>query len=191
MTENFDFLAFVQGRNYPTDSVTIYFDEASAYALQREENEAKIAELQERVRASAVTINLTGISEMLQERILDKAVEKFPRAFRTERNFITGMTEKIELTAADDNPNAKARDRWYTNLYYAAHITGIEKDGAVDSSPITLESLEDDEYLTAVSNKIDALRKSAPKGQIVKFYEAVKALTVQAEAYEKTITEDF
>jgi len=89
--KTFSVLDAAKGRSYPTDEVTVYTDVASLYLLNEldttvndaetgeEANavEPEIAELREKIKASAMTFHLRGFSPGVRESINDEARAKF------------------------------------------------------------------------------------------------------------------
>lgn len=89
--KTFSVLDAAKGRSYPTDEVTVYTDVASLYHLNEldaiandaetgdEANvvEPEIAELREKIKASAMTFYLRGFSPGVRESINDEARAKF------------------------------------------------------------------------------------------------------------------
>lgn len=87
----FDLAEVLQGRAYPTDTVTVYLDEQSAYLIQAqralistlsghelEEAEDTLAALVEEAKLSAYTFHLKGRSRIVIRDIAKKAWSEIP-----------------------------------------------------------------------------------------------------------------
>jgi hypothetical protein len=88
----FNLSEVVKGRGYPTKEVTIYLDAESAFQLSElndlmndyvdeevlAENEAKAAELADKVKMSALTFVMRGVSQKIVEDVIKKTNEKYP-----------------------------------------------------------------------------------------------------------------
>lgn len=189
--ESFSFAEVVQGRGYPKDTVTLYTDEQTAYDISKIDErlaeikaeqkkildvevtagyqdevaqlQAKRAEMYATLAKSGMVFHLQGISDELRDSLLESAREKVKVEYDRDKNFLTGQVEKREK----DSPE---RDRLYTNMLWAAHITQIvAPDGRVDTAP----------GLAAA----EAVRQM-PRAQVVKFAQAVQKLQVASGAFE-------
>lgn len=186
--EVFDFAEVVQGRGYPRDEVSVYLDEATAYKIQVLEEESskerdpervdelaeQIAELRAELDKSKYVFKIVGISTDTQEDLVDKARAEYPVEYENRRNPFTQMIERTEK--ADPEKDA-ARDRYFTNILWAAHIEQIvAPSGAVQTAP--------------GPETVESLRKM-PKSQITKLVQAFNKLEVASAAFEHATDEDF
>lgn len=107
--ETFDVLSFISGTAYPTETVTVYTDALSATELvnaykARIENDthgdsdtddkltAKIAELTEKVKASALTIELRGMPPGMVRDLYDLPEDAEEQAVREAENKLIANT---------------------------------------------------------------------------------------------------
>lgn len=112
----FDVIEAAKGRGYPTDSVTVGVDAASAYEIKRlleqganekdpeatNEIDAKIEVLKDKIRTSNLTFNMRGISPGMIESITEEGKTLF---------------EDIEF-----GPGGL----WCNEAYLAAHIISVD-----------------------------------------------------------------
>ena len=183
--ETFDFIAVLNGRDYPTDEVTIYLDEATAYAIgelsasklrlteeaDMDVADKQLADLKTKLLKSAYVFKLTGISLELRELLSESAKAKFKSEYETSRNFVTGQVEKFE------KPNPE-RNQFLGLSVFQAHVEQIvSPDGKVITAPEV--------------GIIDAFLKKAPESQVEKFIIAVNKLQVASQAFETATDEDF
>jgi hypothetical protein len=139
----FSLIERLQGRNMPTDTVTLYLDEGAAYErrLILEELdgpksrrstalladlEAKLAEVEARIRESAVVIHLRGISSERYDELLDLARESFPIKYEEFTSPLTGQKTRTEIESEE-------RDNLFTALYLSAVIEKAVAGGEEDA----------------------------------------------------------
>lgn len=105
----FDLAEVLQGRGYPSDTVTVYLDEESAYLIQAqrelisglkgaelEEAENALAALVERAKLSAYTFHLKGRSRVVIRDIAKKAWGEIPdKPTDPDRLIITDAREEL------------------------------------------------------------------------------------------------
>jgi hypothetical protein len=121
----FNIVNVLRDRGYPEVSVTVYIDEASAYAasvLKEKINSAKDGEdvsaiqgehdvLVEKLMESSVTFYLKGISESARDAILKQAKKKYPVEVTKDVNPMTGEWVRDEKESQD-------RDELFTDLLW-------------------------------------------------------------------------
>jgi hypothetical protein len=146
----FNLSEVIKGRGYPTKEATIYLDADTAFQLAElndlmseyvddeilAENEAKAEELAEKIKKSAVTFVMRGVSQKIVEDVVKKTNEKYPpQAGRRE---------------ATDDPDWV---KYYIAALVAHNIVrAIDADGNIDERIFTAEEmLEMRELLTADS----------------------------------------
>ena len=132
----FDLAAVLAGQDYPTDTVTVYFNSALGYAIDKvregrdlavglgktkeaKELDQELEGLIKSVKGSEYTVHLTGIPQHVRKSVLAKAQAAFP-------------DKKNAFGIAEDNFE---QDQEYTKLLWLAMITKIvDPSGA--TSPI-------------------------------------------------------
>lgn len=146
----FNLSEVVKGRGYPTKEATIYLDAETAFELAElnelmseyidedvlAENEAKAAELAEKVKKSAVTFIMRGVSQKIVEDVVKKTNEKYPpQAGRRE---------------ATDDPDWV---KYYIAALVARNIVrAIDADGNVDEHVFTTEEMLEMRELVAADS---------------------------------------
>lgn len=89
----FNLSEVIKGRGFPTKDVTIYLDAESAFQLAevdqemndfldadyRAELDAKAQELAAKIRKSALTFTMRGVSQKIVDKVMKEANEKHPR----------------------------------------------------------------------------------------------------------------
>lgn len=136
----FNLSEVIKGRGYPTKDATIYLDADSAFRLAelddelnnfmeddvREKLDAEAKELAEKVKASALTFTMRGVSQKIVEDIMKKTNEKYPN--RQDEN-----SEDNELWL-----------RFYISSLIASNLIRVTSaDGAVDEHVFTPEEIMD------------------------------------------------
>lgn len=158
--ETLDLIAVLDGRGYPKDTVTVYFNEDVAYAIHAANAElsrlaalqdhdaykaldAKLTSLVEEVSSQGYTFHLTGTPRKVRKDILKEVEAKFPKA--AERDFL----------GRPAHPDVEADE------YLSARIwqTHIEKIVAPDGAEIVAPDLETIQHLrdTAPDHALKAL----------------------------------
>lgn len=107
----FTFLDRLLGRNYPTDEVVIYLDEAAGYKVSELRRKAKMsadpetaAAIEEQIDAldrevvkSAAIFRLQGMPNEEYDAIIDDIYEQMPAEYEETTNPFTGRKEKTEI----------------------------------------------------------------------------------------------
>jgi hypothetical protein len=129
----FNIVNVLKDRGYPESSVVVYLDESSAYAAaiakekiitakEGEDVSALQAEhdlLLEKLRESAVTFYLRGLSESARDSALRQAKKKYPVEFTKDINPMTGEWSK-------DEKESQERDELFTDLLWHNSVVKIE-----------------------------------------------------------------
>lgn len=155
------------GRSFPTETVDIYMDEATAYEISKvnaqiglAKDEKTVSELEETLRSlvekgapSRLTLHIRGISRHDRENIVKTVMDLHP----VKKDFL-GRPE-TDLDA----------DNTFTNLMWAAMIEKIEAEAGVveNVSEGDIKILRDnapDQALALISKAIDALTEGAKSG---------------------------
>lgn len=135
----FSLIERLQGRNMPEDKVVIYLDEGAAYDRAKvnqklanatdpdmvAELEAELADLDERIQESAVTISMRGISSEDYEKLVEQAREQYPIEYEERQSAFSLVKEKVELPSPE-------REELFMELYLAKCITRAEMGGDID-----------------------------------------------------------
>lgn len=151
----FSFLDRALGRNYPTDEVVVYLDEAAAYrrnklaekimeetyllkgddpakAKQRGKSitilQNKLDEMDKEISESRVTFHLEGIPSEKYDEIVDLSIEQFPLEYIESRNPITMKLER------EPKPNEDRETLFRTHLWSAFVRKITDESGAVDEN---------------------------------------------------------
>lgn len=178
--EAFDIFEFQSGVAYPSDSVTIYLDQASAYEAQRldtqiadtkdpDEVDRLVAERQgvlERVKASAITFHLQGLSPEVAQ-ALDQRI-------RTESALYEASQEVgIQgLQAREDFQDEKFNKRLAAHLKYISRVN--PETGAVQ---------EDRREWTAET--VDRVLRRLPVEERLKIANLMLDLTYRADYFSE------
>jgi hypothetical protein len=194
----FNIINAINNRAYPSDSVTVYLDEQTAY--EASEIQDKITELDKRMNGvdpvlfgdldkelselkkqrdalvqklekNKYTFVIRGISEGQREDLLEKASEEFPIEYEENKNPFSGEVNKKEI----DN---KKRDRLFTNLLWVEHITKIVDAEGNEQEAISLEEVEE-------------LRRSLPIAAIGNITNAIEKLRIATATFMFSVDEDF
>lgn len=139
---NFSFVERLSGRNYPTEQLDVYLDEAAGYKLMkleleliaaRDANQAELIEkqidyLREKAQDSRYTIHLEGISTEEYDAVVGKAQAEYPIEYRESRNPLTLAAERFAVENDD-------RDHYFRIHSWAKFIRKIEDaKGNVDEN---------------------------------------------------------
>ena len=189
----------LKDRAFPTDKVSIFIDEDSAFMAaeieskikklgENMDSESDIGELEkltkrhekliaerdkmvEGMGGTRYVFHLQGISEGVREDLYEKALEKYPVQHEVDRNPLTGEVERREK----ENPK---RDRLFTNLIWQAHIKKIvAPDGSVQEGISFEESVE--------------LRRALPLASSGKITETIEKLRTATALFMMTTDENF
>jgi hypothetical protein len=173
------------GRDYPTDEVEIYIDEAAAYRIEKLEEQAsnatggeqaniiheQIAHQRAKAAASRYVIHLEGISSEQYDACVDAASEQFPVKTETTRNPLTFAPETVVLEDAD-------RDQFFRTLLWSKFIRKVTGPGGGVDSNITPEW-------------IAYFMSHAPIVAVVKVSAAIDKLRMITDWMDRIQTDDF
>lgn len=126
MSGEFDLREIAAGRAYPTATVNVWVEERLFFelaALERKQAsetdddavnalESQIQKKREELEASALKVHLRGTSRRAREDMQTKALSQFPI--------------RRDVYGRDDDLQAVNRNRYVTELVFAAHIQSIE-----------------------------------------------------------------
>lgn len=154
---NFNFLDRLADRNYPTDSVVVYLDEAAGYDIEKVQKELNetllraklfqgdkkiLAEIQkeissleasreallERAAASRFVFHLQGISTGSYDKVVDAARDEFPYEYRETRHPLTFAPER-EVIGTEE------RDIFFrTHLWAKFIVRVVDPEGNEDAN---------------------------------------------------------
>lgn len=138
----FSFLDRLNGRNYPTEDVEIYLDEAAGHRIQKlqldriactDPEQALVIDEQiqhwrEKARESRYVMHLEGISTEDYDATVDMAQAEYPIEWRESRNPLTMATERIPVENED-------RDQLFRTHLWSKFIRSVEdSSGNVDAN---------------------------------------------------------
>ena len=138
----FSFLDRLAGRDYPTDDVEIFLDEAAGHKIQKlnedlansqnaeqsEILEKQIDALREKARASRYIVHMEGIPVEDYDATVDAAEEEYPIEYNEYHNPLTMKRERDQI------PNER-RDIFFRTHLWAKFIRSVEDgDGNVDDN---------------------------------------------------------
>lgn len=151
--ETFSFLDRLTGRNYPTEEVVVYLDEAGAhkrnklvaeiekqtYLLKADDKaeatkrgrkitllQKRVDEIESEIKGSRVVFHLEGIPSEEYDAIVDESVEEFPIEYTESRNPISMALERTPK----ENPD---RDVFFRTRLWAAFVRKVsDATGAAD-----------------------------------------------------------
>lgn len=172
----FNLSEVIKGRGYPTKNAVIYLDGESAFQLSElnsemndfhsqqelDEMQKKAEELAEKVKKSAITFVMRGVSQKIVEDVIKKTNEKYPPE--------KGRNE------ASDNPD------WVK--YYIANLVAlnivkvIDSEGNVDNSTYTADALLE-------------IRDSIPADAWNVLVETMQKLTLASGYFDELTDEGF
>lgn len=182
---NFNFLDRLVGRNYPTEEVVVYIDEAEGYEIEkiekllsiskdpgkRERLEAALAEHRAKAEPSRFVFHLQGISTEEYDSLVDAAEEAYPYEYREGRNPLTFEPERTVIESTE-------RDTFFRTALWAKFIRKVEDpDGNVDDN-ITPA------WVARVSGLLPVMAS-------LKIAKAVEALRMTTDWMDKIQGEDF
>lgn len=134
----FNLSEVIKGRGYPSKDATIYLDADSAFRLSeiddelnnyveddlREKLEAEAQQLAEKIKESALTFTMRGVSQKIVEDIMKKANEKFPNR------------------EDDNSEDGQLWLRYYISSLIASNLIRVTSaDGGVDEHIFTPEEM--------------------------------------------------
>jgi len=183
--ENFNFLDRLAGRNYPTEDVEIYLDEAAGYLIQKLEVDAsntkdgeqadlihkQIEYQREKAAKSRYVIHMEGISSEEYDACVDAATEQFPIETKDSRNPLTMAPESQVI----ENPD---RDQYFRTLLWSKFIRKVTGPGGGVDSNITPE------WVAVFANR-------APITAVVKVSNTVDNLRMITDWMDRIQTDDF
>lgn len=181
----FNIVNLLRERAYPEQSVTVYVDEALAYAgseideriavtkddAEVEELNNKRDEIIEQLKKSGVTFHIKGIAESRRNDLLKQAKKKYPIEYTREANPLTGDFVREEKPSPE-------RDELFTDLLWQASIIRIE-----DAEGNVQETIG----FTDVSN----MRSMLPLASTARVTEAIEKLRVATAVFMHEVNEDF
>ena len=182
---NFNFLARLAGRDYPTEEVEIYIDERAGHLIQKLEEQASITKdgeqanviheqikfQREKAKNSRYVIHLEGISVEDYDAIVDAATELFPVETKETRNPLTFAPESVVL----DSPE---REQYFRTALWAKNIRKVVgPDGGADEN---------------ISQEwVAFFMGHAPIAALAKVNEAVEKLRMVSDWMDRIQTDDF
>jgi len=166
----FNLSEVIKGRGYPSKDATIYLDSDSAFRLSeiddelnnyvddeiRVKLEAEAEQLAAKIKESALTFTMRGVSQKIVEDIMKKANEKFPN--REDENSEDGQlwlryyissliaSNLIRVTSADGSVDE--------HIFTAEEMMEIRETLAQDSWNVLVETMQ---RLTLASGYFDQL----------------------------------
>jgi hypothetical protein len=192
----FNILNVLKDRAYPETDVTVYLDEKAAYLAaemnekvklalaelesgeENKELEDKLENLEEsrevlisKLKDSAYTFKIVGISEGTREDVIKKCEEKYPTQYTESKNPITG--EAIKSEVPDEN-----RAEMLMNLIWQSHIVSITSpDGEVQEG-ISIEDASE-------------IRRALPIASSAIISQAIEKIRTATVMFMLTVDEDF
>lgn len=194
----FSFLDRMTGRNYPTEEVVVFMDEAGAYKrnkLQRQIAEEtyllkgdtaekakargkkitimqnKLDEMTAEIAESRVVFHLEGIPTEQYDALIDDAAEQFPYEYVESRNPLTMKLEREVKENAD-------RDVYFRSNLWAAFVRKIsDASGAEDTTHTP-------EYMRAVMGAM-------PIVGVAHVQTAIEQLRMVTDWMDEIQTDDF
>jgi hypothetical protein len=183
-------------RGYPRQDVKIYMDEEAAYQAavikeQLEEIDTKLAsgkanpELEkkrdeliveqesyiDKIKESAFTFHLVGISEGKREEIYNKAKKKYPVEYEKNQDILRGETKVTEK----DSPE---RDALFTDYLWMEHIESISDGDGNTQSDFRYEDIR-------------TMRTSLPLAAIAGVNQGIEKLRISTAVFLANTAEDF
>lgn len=183
--ERFSFVDRLASRDYPTEVIEIYLDEAAAYRMARLESQLSVTTdgdqanvIQEQIEylrrkaiASRYLLHLEGISSEEYDAVVDEATAEFPLEYVDSRNPLTFKTDRTVV----ENPD---REAFFRIHLWAKFIRKVEDaEGRIDDNI-------DAEWVAQ-------LNKKAPLMALVKIQGAVELLRMTTDWMDKIQDEDF
>ena len=141
---SFNFLDRLANRNYPTEDVQVYLDEAAGYRVQAlaaeiadeadderlEQLEADLRLAQGEMLASRFVFHLEGISSDEYDDVVDAAREQFPIEYTETRNPLTFALERTPVENEE-------RETFFRAHLWAKFIRSVEAPGGEVDDNIT------------------------------------------------------
>ena len=195
----FNIVEAVKGRAYPQLDVEVFIDEDAAYVATQIESEikkvtdemdsnsdneelkkltesyeeflAKKNEIIESMGGSRYVFHLQGISEGVRNDLYDKALEKFPMKYETDRNPLTGESTKKEI-------EDEKRNKYFTDMLWSSYILKITAPDGSEQDGISVEDASE-------------LRRSLPIASASKITDAIEKMRVATAVFMLSVDEDF
>jgi len=195
----FNIVDVVKERGYPELTVDIFLDEDAAYVATQIESEIKkitdqmdansdieeIGKLTavyeeyiekknkiiEEMGGSKYTFHLRGISEGRRNDLYDKALQRYPMKYETDRNPLTGESQKKEIESED-------RNKYFTDLLWSEYIIKIVSPTGEEQDGISLEDAKE-------------LRRSLPIASASKITDSIEKMRVATAVFMLSVDEDF
>ena len=195
----FNIVEAVKGRAYPKLDVEVFIDEDAAYVATQIESEikkvtdemdsnsdnkelkkltesyeeflAKKNEIIESMGGSRYVFHLQGISEGVRNDLYDKALEKFPMKYETDRNPLTGESTKKEI-------EDEKRNKYFTDMLWSSYILKITAPDGSEQDGISVEDASE-------------LRRSLPIASASKITDAIEKMRVATAVFMLSVDEDF
>ena len=138
----FNFLDRLASRNYPTEDVVIFLDEAAGHRIEKlatdlsntsDSDQAAIIEKQidalaEKARESRYVVHLRGISVEAYDATVDEATAMYPLEYRETRHPLTMELERYPV-------ESEGREIYFRTHLWAKYIESVEApDGSVDDN---------------------------------------------------------
>ena len=181
----FNIVNLLRERAYPEYAVTVYVDEASAFAggeiderITTTEDDAEVErlmaerdEIVEKLKKSAIKFYLKGIAESSRNDLLKQARKKYPIEYSRDANPMTGEIVKEEKPSTE-------RDELFTDLLWQASIVKVEDAEG---------NIQENIGFTDVSN----MRSMLPLASVAKITEAIDKIRVATAVFMHEVNEDF
>lgn len=138
----FSFLDRLANRNYPTEEVEIFLDEATGHKIEKLASdlanatsdeqaviiEKQIAALSEKARDSRYIVHMEGISVEEYDATVDAAQELYPTEFKESRHPLTMALERTPVPSEE-------RDIFFRTQLWSKYIRSVEDaSGNVDNN---------------------------------------------------------
>ena len=162
MAEAFDLGQVLAGRGYPTDTVTVYLDEATAYLIQAQRKivseatgddlvaaQDALDALVAQAKPSAYTFHLKGRSRLVLRDIAKDAWSKFPDK----------VNSPLRMVEADERKEYQESLEWEAFIEKIVNADGAESDINLDTV-VAFRNAAPQGSLNAIQRKIDGLREA-------------------------------
>ena len=183
----FSIIKAIKDSSNPTDNVTVYLDKQTAYlasgvkakldaivdedSSDRTDLKNELDALKDKLKESAVTFTIVGVSEGNREAMLERSVEKFPIETKRDLNPLTGEFSETDVASSD-------RDSHFTDALWQAHITKIVAANGDEQNVIT-------------NNDVATMRKELPIAAVGQITEAIEKLRIATAIFMMETNEDF
>jgi hypothetical protein len=182
----FNIINLLNERAYPVDEVVIYLDEASAYEASTIKKsifeydgdadgltplEDKLQAVTEKMKASALTVKVKGITEGKRAEILKDATAKYPLEYTREINPMTGEFSREEKESQE-------RDNLFTEFLWQASIVSLTDANG---------NVQEDLPYAAVRD----MRTSLPLAAAADITKTIEKVRVSTAVFMLEVNEDF